>query len=474
MYGEIGREISAAKLAAALQASDAGTVLVHINSDGGDLVEGNVIYNMLVKHAARIEVEIDGIAASSASLIAMAGDEIRIAENAMLMIHEPWGAQEGTADDHEEIAGILRKCTSAMADTYARRTGKDVAAVAKMMSDETWMTAAEAVAQGFADKLIESRKIAARIRNSKRFKRMPKRLASDGSSWNEKMHAIDSALRSALATTDYSCGSPWVCDVFDASVVYEYDGKLYEAPYSMAGSTVTLGQAAEVKRSYSPIAAPAIAAKRRKPKGASTMDPKQITEALDALIAGDTAKCAEILKGIIATAAGGAAPADGSPPGDDVPMALEPEEEEKMLAALGTLAASAKLMVAARELTGETKPDSVLAALMALKAGAGEGTKLATRLATLESEATAREVEGLIAANTKKIGPTLDAWARTQSPDALRAFLKHAPEVTRTPASPDAKPSPDLSPTALALCAKKKVDPKKVQELRAQMRRGQE
>lgn len=474
LYGVIGDEIRATALQKKLAASDAETVLIHLNSDGGDLVEGNVIHNMLARHNARIEVEIDGLAASAASLIAMAGDEIRIAENAMMMIHEPWGASEGSAQDHEALAAVLKKHTAQMADTYAKRSGQEPDAIASMMAAETWMTAAEAIAAGFADKLIASSKVAARVRNAKRFKKLPKRLrASDGLSLNEKTTAIGAALRDMYPSDDaMMCAGPYVCDVFDATVVYEYDGKLYEAPYSMAGSTVTLGKAAEVKRTYAPLAAPVAAKTKRKPRGESTMDPKLITEALDALEAGDSAKALEILKALIASAAGGA-PADD--PAADPAMAagMDPEKEKEMVAALAKLAACAKVNAEARKLTGETKPESVIAALTALKSGAGEAGKLAIRLSALEADATKREVDELIKANTKKIPPTLDAWARTQSPEALQAFLKQAPDVVASPASPEVN-APQISERAKALCEKNKIDPKKFADFRAQMRRGQE
>lgn len=475
LYGVIGDEIKATALQKKLAASDAETVLIHLNSDGGDLVEGNVIHNMLAKHNARIEVEIDGLAASAASLIAMAGDEIRIAENAMMMIHEPWGASEGSAQDHEDLAAVLRKHTAQMADTYAKRSGQEPDAIASMMAAETWMTAAEAITAGFADKLIASSKVAARVRNAKRFKKLPKRLrASDGLSLNEKTTAIGAALRDMYPSDDaMMCGGPYVCDVFDATVVYEYDGKLYEAPYSMAGSTVTLGKAAEVKRTYAPLAAPIAAKTKRKPRGESTMDPKLITEALDALEAGDSAKALEILKALIASAAGGSAE---PPAGDEPPMAageMTPADEEKMQAASKKLAAASRVAKAAADLTGETKPESVIAALTALKSGAGEAGKLAIRLSALEADATKREVDELIKANTKKIPPTLDAWARTQSPEALQAFLKQAPDVVTSPATPEVN-APQISERAKALCEKNKIDPKKFADFRAQMRRGQE
>lgn len=474
MYGVIGEDVLASKIVDQIEGSDADVIVVHLNSDGGDLIEGNVIYNALKRSGKRIEVEVDGVAASAASLIAMAGDEIRIAENGMLMIHEPWGAADGSADDHESLAALLRKHTAMMAETYAARSGQKPDAIKKMMADETWFTATDAIKFGFADGAIPTSKVAACIRHAKRFKKLPKALrkvrASDGLSMNEIATAASAVLRDLFPSDDsMSCG-PYVCDVFESTLVYELEGKLYEAPYTMAGSTVTLGQAVEVKRSYQPLAAP-IAAKAKRIKGA-TMDPKLITEALDALEAGDSAKALEILKALISSAAGGAAPADGGDGTQAADAPMDPEKEKEMVAALGRAAVRAKLVSDVAKLTGETEPAKVLAVLTALKSGADEGGKLAVRLSALESDATKREIDELIRLNTKKIPPTLEAWARTQSVEALTTFLKHAPEIKAT-ANPDTRAVPaEITETAAAICERNKLDPKKFSDLRAQMRRG--
>lgn len=221
------------------------------------------------------------------------------------------------------------------------------------------------------------------------------------------------------------------------------------------------------------IAANRIARTKPQTRNGAPMDPKLITEALDALEAGDSAKALEILKALIASAAGGSAE---PPAGDEPPMAageMTPADEEKMQAASKKLAAASRVAKAAADLTGETKPESVIAALTALKSGAGEAGKLAIRLSALEADATKREVDEMIKANTKKIPPTLDAWARTQSPEALQAFLKQAPDVVGSPASPEVN-APQISERAKALCEKNKIDPKKFADFRAQMRRGQE
>lgn len=147
------------------------TINVRINSNGGSVFEGFAIYNALRRHSARIEVDVDGIAASIASLIAMAGDEIRMAENAMLMVHEPWSFALGNSADMRKEADLLDQIRGSLIATYAARSNADPARISEMMAAETWLTAAEAVDAGFADQATERMKIAASI--DPRFKNVP-------------------------------------------------------------------------------------------------------------------------------------------------------------------------------------------------------------------------------------------------------------------------------------------------------------
>lgn len=137
------------------------TINLHINSPGGSVFDGVAIYNTLKNHPARVEVDIDGIAASIASVIAMAGDEIRMASNALVMIHDPYGMSMGNAGDMRKTADLLDQIKGVIVNTYAKRTGRPDAEIAKLMSDETWMTANEAVDLGFADATTEDQRIAA-------------------------------------------------------------------------------------------------------------------------------------------------------------------------------------------------------------------------------------------------------------------------------------------------------------------------
>lgn len=132
-------------------------ITVRINSPGGDVFEGVGIYNALVTWQAaqegrKITVKIDALAASIASVIAMAGDEIEIAGNAQMMIHRASTITWGNAGDHKASADVLEKIDQTIVDTYEARTGQKPEDLKKWLDGETYMTAAEAVERGFADR----------------------------------------------------------------------------------------------------------------------------------------------------------------------------------------------------------------------------------------------------------------------------------------------------------------------------------
>ena len=134
----------------------AGDIVLKINSPGGSVFDGIAIYNDLKAHAGKVRVEITGIAASIASIIAMAGDEIAIAENGMMMIHNAWTIAAGNADEFIAQADILSKIDGMLAQTYASRKGTPgVRAIKQMMAAETWMTGKEAKDQGFATDILQ-------------------------------------------------------------------------------------------------------------------------------------------------------------------------------------------------------------------------------------------------------------------------------------------------------------------------------
>jgi len=151
---------------------------VRISSPGGDVFEGVAIYNALARHSATIRVEIDSLAASIASVIAMAGDEIVIAGNAMIMIHQAWTCAMGNAAELATVVESLEKIDKTIVDTYAARA-RDRSTpeqITEWLVAETWMTADEAIERGFADRAGELKgDVQARV-PAGRFKNTPKQL----------------------------------------------------------------------------------------------------------------------------------------------------------------------------------------------------------------------------------------------------------------------------------------------------------
>jgi len=126
---------------------------VRINSPGGSVFEGYVIYNRLKQYKATITVFIDGIAASIASVIAMAGDEVVMGEASQLMIHKPWSYTVGNAGEHEDTIELLDRLEEQLIQVYRKKTGKDSTELRQMLKNETWINQDEAVEMGFADRV---------------------------------------------------------------------------------------------------------------------------------------------------------------------------------------------------------------------------------------------------------------------------------------------------------------------------------
>lgn len=127
---------------------------VNIASNGGDLFAASEIYTMLKSDPRNVTVNIQGLAASSASIIAMAGDKINIAPTAQMMIHQVWSNTQGNADDMRTSADSLDSADQAVVNAYEAKTGLDRESILSMMQQETWMNAQEAVDKGFADKIM--------------------------------------------------------------------------------------------------------------------------------------------------------------------------------------------------------------------------------------------------------------------------------------------------------------------------------
>lgn len=128
---------------------------VHINSDGGDIIEGNEIFNILMDHKGTVRVTIGAMAASIASVIAMAGDSIQIAPNGFVMIHNPWSIAMGDSAEFLKVAEQLDKFKASIIGAYKRQCNLSDKEIAKMMDDETYMNADEALENGFVDSILE-------------------------------------------------------------------------------------------------------------------------------------------------------------------------------------------------------------------------------------------------------------------------------------------------------------------------------
>jgi ATP-dependent protease ClpP protease subunit len=160
--------VSAKTIRRQLKGSKANTIRVRMNTAGGDAFDGIAISNDLRDHSARVEVDVVGLCASAGTIIMAAGDEIRIADNAQLMIHEAWSIAMGDAGAFESMVNELRRVNDGIAATYARiskERGKNIgkARFLELMAATTWMTAAEAIELGLADKKTGGRKIAAAL-----------------------------------------------------------------------------------------------------------------------------------------------------------------------------------------------------------------------------------------------------------------------------------------------------------------------
>lgn len=159
-----GWEITAKSFIDELKVLDADRINLHINSPGGYVFDGVAIQNVLKHHKAKVTVWIDGLAASIASVIALAGDEVKIADNAYVMIHNPISLVMGEAKDMLKEAEVLNKITDGIAGDYSRRMGITVDEAKALMEEETWYLGQEAVDAGFADSLYAGTKAAASMK----------------------------------------------------------------------------------------------------------------------------------------------------------------------------------------------------------------------------------------------------------------------------------------------------------------------
>lgn len=164
IYDDIGASLSgegvtAKRISAALRSIGERNVVVNINSPGGSFFEGLAIYNLLLAHPGKVTVNILGLAASVASVIAMAGDEINVGDGAFLMVHNVWSVVMGNRYDLQEAIASLEEFDKTMAGIYASRSGLEVSEVTSLMDAETWLDPKTAINKGFATGRLNSESV---------------------------------------------------------------------------------------------------------------------------------------------------------------------------------------------------------------------------------------------------------------------------------------------------------------------------
>ena len=163
IFDQIGEDwfsnsgITAKSFSDTLQAVGPGPLNVEINSPGGNVWDGLAIYNMLRGRQSAVTTRVVGVAASIASIIALAGDTVEIADAALMMIHDPSGLTAGTSEDMRKMADALDQHAAILSGVYEKKTGKTASAIRAAMKAETWFTSAEAITFGLADKLSEEK-----------------------------------------------------------------------------------------------------------------------------------------------------------------------------------------------------------------------------------------------------------------------------------------------------------------------------
>lgn len=221
MYDPIGEDfmgggVTAKRVSAALRSIGAGKdVVVNINSPGGDVFEGLAIYNLLREHEGKVTVKVVGLAASAASFIAMAADEIRIGRAAFFMVHNAWIFAMGNRHDLRDAADWLEPFDAAIADIYAARSGLPTEEVTALMDNETWIGGSDAVKTGWADEFLASDEASDKPDNSSEYRiaarEMDVAMAKAGMP-RSKRRSLMQALKSGKPSAADDSGTPSATD----------------------------------------------------------------------------------------------------------------------------------------------------------------------------------------------------------------------------------------------------------------------
>lgn len=179
---------------------DVSIINLHVNSPGGSVFEGIAIYNMLKRHKAKVNVYVDALAASIASVIAMAGDTIYMPKNSMLMIHNPWTWTEGNATELRKVADDLDRIGNSSKQTYLQKAGEKLTdeKLQEMLDAETWLSADEAYEYGLCDVVEEANQMAASLDKDvlSKYKNVPKQLKNQDET---KLSADEMKIRQQIA-----------------------------------------------------------------------------------------------------------------------------------------------------------------------------------------------------------------------------------------------------------------------------------
>lgn len=212
-----GTGVTASRIAAALRSIGANNpVTVYINSPGGDLFEGLAIYSLLQEHKAPVTVKVIGVAASSASVIAMGATDLQISRAAFLMVHNSWVYAGGNRHELREVADWLEPFDYGMADLYAHRSGQDIKSMQKLMDAESWLGGAKSVELGLADSVIDYTADEAEANaQASALRKMDVALARAGMSRGERRNLM----------SEFSAGKPGAAGASKPSATGENAGK---------------------------------------------------------------------------------------------------------------------------------------------------------------------------------------------------------------------------------------------------------
>ena len=160
VYGDIGEdewfdEVTSKKVITDLNDLDVDNINIYINSNGGTVTTALAINNVLKRHKAKKTAYIDGIAASSATILTSACDIVKMPKNALFMVHNPWTISVGDKNDFNKTIDTLDKIKETILESYIAKTGKDKEILSKLMDDETWLNAEEALKYGFIDEILD-------------------------------------------------------------------------------------------------------------------------------------------------------------------------------------------------------------------------------------------------------------------------------------------------------------------------------